>query len=413
MTLSEKIFGSTIGAFISYGKTATGALKALAVNDDGELKVNLEAATVNIGDIDINSPLGDSAKAASVSVTPATDIPATRLIGKVAIDQSTANANEVVIKSDSAGLATAGAAGAATDTPASVSVDEDGTARTHTSLLKAAKNLLIDISGYLSTLAGAVTSSKVQVDVKSTVSTAVTGPLTSTELISDIGALTDSPASVSVDEDGTSRSIISLLKGAKNLLIDISGFLSTLAGTVTSSKVQVDIKTITTGTTFIGQVGSQSFKVLQSFTRPADATAYTALDCIGPVTTPAIMTQDLASFGATVGRFLVITNARVISSIKGSGLTANIWIMPATFAATADNAELSIDDTTAALGGIVIPCLNNYTAALNARCVSDPGYWKMQLGAASTTLFWALQAATAYTPTSGEVFTVVMEGHLE
>jgi len=142
--------------------------------------------------------------------------------GKFVVD------TEINATLDPSGLATAAAAGANTDAAASVSEDETGTARTHTSVLKAAKNLLIDISGYLSTLAGAVTSSKVQVDVKSTVSTAVTGPLTSAELITDIGALTDSPASVSVDEDGTARSIISLLKGAKNLLIDISGFLSAL-----------------------------------------------------------------------------------------------------------------------------------------------------------------------------------------
>ena len=239
-------------------------------------------------------------------------------------------------------------------------------------------------------------------------------PVVETALAALIGALADAPASISADETiSTLSSLIALLKASKNLDIDISGYLSTLAGAVTSSKVQVDIKTIAAGTTFIGQVGSQSFKVLQSFTRPADTTAYTALDCIGPVTTPAIMTQDLASYGATVGRFLVITNARIISSIKGSGLSVNIAIMPTTFVATADNAELSIDDTTAALGGMVIPCNNFYSFAVNSRCVSDPGYWKMQLAAASTTIFFALQAANAYTPTSGEVFTVVMEGHFE
>jgi hypothetical protein len=34
----------------------------------------------------------------------------------------------------------------------------------------------------------------------------------------------------------------------------------------------------------------------------------------------------------------------------------------------------------------------------------------MQLGAASTTVYFALQAASGYTPVSAEVFTVVMEG---
>ncbi len=165
------------------------------------------------------------------------------------------------------------------------------------------------------------------------------------------------------------------------------------------------------GTAFVGRTGMSGFKILQSFTRPANTTAYVQWDAMTNSTSaPAIMSQDLASFGATVERFLVITNARVISSVKGSGLSCNIVIFPATFAATNDNAELSIDDTTAALGGLVIPCNNNYTLAVNARAVSDPGWWEMQLGAASTTLYWCLQAAAGYTPTSGEVFTVVMEG---
>jgi hypothetical protein len=174
---------------------------------------------------------------------------------------------------------------------------------------------------------------------------------------------------------------------------------------------KVAISGIDAGTNYIGKTGMVGFKILQSFTRPSDGNAYIAGDAISNSTSaPAIMSQDLASFGGAYGRFLVITNARVISSIKGSGLAANICIFPATFAATNDNAELSIDDTTAALGGLIIPCGNNYTFAVNSRAVSDPGWWEMQLGAASTTVYFALQAASGYTPTSGEVFTVVMEG---
>ena len=191
-----------------------------------------------------------------------------------------------------------------------------------------------------------------------------------------------------------------------------NGYLTTLAGAVSGTEMQVDlVGSVPAGTAFIGRSGLTGFKVLQTFTRPGDTNAYTALDAItNSTSSPAIMSQDLASFGATAGRFLVITNARVISSVKGSGLSANIHIYPASFTATNDNAELSIDDTTAALGGITIPCLNNYTTALNARAVSDPGWWQMQLGAASTTIYFALQATSAYTPANAEVFTVVMQG---
>jgi hypothetical protein len=228
-----------------------------------------------------------------------------------------------------------------------------------------------------------------------------------------------------IDTDGTVLPCFATDNGDGTATLKIDGeftatidpeLLATAANQVTANSKLDSIKTAVegptpAGTLFTGRTGMVGFKILQSFTRPSDGNAYIALDAISNSTSaPVIMSQDLAAFGATVGRFLVITNARVISSTKGSGLVANICIFPATFAATNDNAELSIDDVTAALGGLVIPCNNNYTLAVNSRAVSDPGWWEMQLGAASTTVFFALQAASGYTPTSGEVFTIVMEG---
>lgn len=80
------------------GESPDNGIQRIKTDNEGNLVIQLEGATVNIGDVDIASPLGDQAKAASVSVAPATDIPATRMLGKVAIDQVTANANEVVVK---------------------------------------------------------------------------------------------------------------------------------------------------------------------------------------------------------------------------------------------------------------------------------------------------------------------------
>jgi len=37
MTISEIVYDKTIGAFVQYGKTAAGVIKAMRVNDDGEL----------------------------------------------------------------------------------------------------------------------------------------------------------------------------------------------------------------------------------------------------------------------------------------------------------------------------------------------------------------------------------------
>ena len=154
----------------------------------------------------------------------------------------------------------------------------------------------------------------------------------------------------------------------------------------------------------------RGFRCSQSFTRPSDTTAYSANDAISNSTSaPMVLSQALSAREADYGRYIVITNVRVVSSVKGSGLYCNVHIAPATFTATNDNSELSIDDATAATG-IVISCVNNYTTALNTRVTSDPGWWEMKLGSTSATIYWCLQAVGAYTPASGEVFTVIIEG---
>lgn len=173
------------------GKSTSKGYLDIACDNDGNLIAQLEGATVNVGDVDIASlpsgNLGTQAKAASLSVNPASDIPdatyigdikfgeslpaGTALLGKVGIDQSTANANEVVVKSITSGPlpdtsasdlshihsnsdTIAGDLGATTDAAASVSEDETATARSLIALAKAQKNLTIDLSGFLSSLDG-------------------------------------------------------------------------------------------------------------------------------------------------------------------------------------------------------------------------------------------------------------------
>jgi hypothetical protein len=195
--------------------------------------------------------------------------------------------------------------------------------------------------------------------------------------------------------------------------------VTSLETLLTSIKATDGIKKITdalpAGTNLIGKTGAKSFKVSANFTRPSDNNIYAENDAItNSTSSPAIMSFDLSSFGATNGQFFCITNARVISSVKPTALAlnANIWMFNVTFSATNDNAEFSIDDSTVETGGIVIPCFNTYQTALNHRCVSDSGQWLGQLATNATMLYFALQASNAYTPQSGEVIYVVLEGVL-
>lgn len=122
--------GSNVGAkgLCAVIDTDGTVLPCLATdNGDGTSTLKIDASvivdSIDIGDVDIkefpSGNLGQQAKAASLSVAPATDITDTTyigdikfgeslpsgsaLLGKVSIDQVTANANEVVVKSITAG----------------------------------------------------------------------------------------------------------------------------------------------------------------------------------------------------------------------------------------------------------------------------------------------------------------------
>ena len=129
MGVWENLGGSLAAVF---GFTDSSVKTPIRVDDDGKLILGASDGT-DIGNVDVASlpsgNLGARAKAASLCVNPATDIadavyigdikfgeslPAgTALLGKVGIDQATANANEVVVKTlpSVTGTVTATAAG--------------------------------------------------------------------------------------------------------------------------------------------------------------------------------------------------------------------------------------------------------------------------------------------------------------
>jgi hypothetical protein len=189
----------------------------------------------------------------------------------------------------------------------------------------------------------------------------------------------------------------------------INALLNTGSGTAgTPSAAVTSVQGIAAGVP-VG-VKPTSFRATATFTRPGDTNAYAQFDAITNSTSaPAVMTLAIA--GAASGDFVDIRNVRLNTSTKPSGtkLSANVFFAPATFTATNDNAELSIDDTTAATG-VWCPCANQYQTALNYRAASDPVSMLMQLSAAS--IFATLQANTAWAPGNADVVTLVVEGFL-
>jgi hypothetical protein len=157
-------------------------------------------------------------------------------------------------------------------------------------------------------------------------------------------------------------------------------------------------------------VAPQAFRAVASFTRPGDTNAYAQYDAISNSTSvPAILTLAIA--GAASGDFVDIRNVRVNTSTKPSGvkLAANVFLAKGSFTATNDNAELSVDDTTAA-GGAWIACANQFQTALNYRVSSDPVQMLVEL--TSGNLYAALQANNAWAPGNADVLTLTIEGFL-
>jgi len=152
------------------------------------------------------------------------------------------------------------------------------------------------------------------------------------------------------------------------------------------------------------------FQAEGSFTRPGDTNAYAQFDAItNSTSSPSILT--LAITGADAGDFIDIRNVRLNTSTKPSGtrLLANVFLGRASFTATNDNAELSIDDTTASAGAYV-QLTNQFQTALNFRVASDPVSMLMQLSSGS--VFAAIQANNAWAPGNADVLTLVVEGYL-
>ena len=163
------------------------------------------------------------------------------------------------------------------------------------------------------------------------------------------------------------------------------------------------------GTNLIGKVGYRLVQASTSFTRPADTIAYAVGDAVTNSTSaPVVFQLDLGALGATAGQQLEIRKLAVVSSVKGATLPLfNVFLSNVTFTATNDNAALDITDAVMEADGSWFACDVSNSTVSNARCsyvnIASP----MVLAAADTKLYGTIQAANAYTPASGEKFTIL------
>lgn len=224
-----------------------------------------------------------------------------------------------------------------------------------------------------------------------------------------LSTATGAPADSAATSDTGSFGLIALLKRGLQTATTIAGRLPTSLGNKTSAN-SLSV-TVSSDQTAVATKVSR-FKASNSFTRPADTTAYTIGDAITNSTaSPAVLQITIP--GAVNGQAYVITEAKVISSNKGATLPLfNLYLFPTTYTATNDNAALTIDQTTYESGGIVVALTEQSSVASYSRTVATGLNYVRALDTNDTKLYTTLQANNAYTPASGEKFTVVLYGYL-
>lgn len=146
-----------------------------------------------------------------------------------------------------------------------------------------------------------------------------------------------------------------------------------------------------------------------TFTRPADTTAYTSGDLMANSTTAGdVVAVTLQGWGATQGSGSFIHRVRVRKS--GTSVTTcdvRVHLLradPATVT-NGDNGAFSISGVADWLGSFDVSITQAFTnGAAGALIASDPV--PVRVVGASQTLYCMLEARSAYTPASGEVFTI-------
>lgn len=157
-----------------------------------------------------------------------------------------------------------------------------------------------------------------------------------------------------------------------------------------------------------------------NFTRPANTTAYASGDLVANDTTAASVVAMSWTVGSPDSRKGFIRKVRMWSddsdttnaSFRVHFYTANPC---ATAPTNGDNGAYAVTITNASYIGAVDVTLDrtiNNSDAFGIGVPNSGAEMNYDLGSTGTTLYALIEARAAYTPASGEVFTVVPEIHL-
>jgi len=152
-----------------------------------------------------------------------------------------------------------------------------------------------------------------------------------------------------------------------------------------------------------------SFKAYATFNRPSNTTAYAAGDAVNNSTSePTAMEFTIAD---TRGSHFVITRAILVSSNPAATpISAKIHLFNTTFTPSDDNAATAFTDALADTGGMKITFDDTHSNSNNYTVQTENLWSQGQLATTDTKLYGTLESIAAYTPVSGETFSVYLYG---
>jgi hypothetical protein len=160
-------------------------------------------------------------------------------------------------------------------------------------------------------------------------------------------------------------------------------------------------------------------EITYTFTRPADTTAYAAGDLVANNTTAgSVVPLAFASAVREEGACLRIERVRLIASntsLTNASFRVYIFRVSPTVS-VGDNGALNassvlaLSDVKDLIGWADITLDRSGTASAVGRGVPSTGSGMTASPTTGTTLYGLIEATAAYTPTSGETFTVALEG---
>lgn len=155
-----------------------------------------------------------------------------------------------------------------------------------------------------------------------------------------------------------------------------------------------------------------------AFTRPADTTAYASGDLVANSTTAgsvAPITVPLGAGPAQKGMIRRVSLVKSNTSATNAAFRVHFYTAAGTITfANGDNGAWSTDRAANYLGYCDIAAMQAFTDGCSGQAAPAVGYEiNFRLGASVAQVYAVLEARGAYTPASGETFTLSVEAVLE